>query len=356
MGVRFLHTADIHLKRDDPYRLDVLSWILSKAREIADGLIIAGDLFESDLDATFLRPRIKEIFQCGKEFPVLIIPGNHDFQSFSSDTYYGDNVFLFYGEPTHITVKEVKILGVPFQPEREFSQLMEKISPEEYFDIVIAHGTFYHRACSQIYMELGEDSRYMPIFSWDIEEKFKIGYLALGHYHSKFTHIPCGQTQVIYPGSPVATSRRSVGERFVSLVEIEKNKKITVQKVAVEPSVYWKVREWMVFPGREKEILTQIKEEIENLSNNQIMLRGEIRGFISLGEPEFREEVKRIENRYQAKFHHIELVSRARYWIELTRNPTIKLFLEKLDQAKRKDHIKKRALELTLTALEKLRT
>jgi len=353
MAIKFLHTADIHLKRDEPSRLDILSWILSKAKELASGLIIAGDLFENDIEASFLRNRVRQIFEHAGDFPIFIIPGNHDYRSYSSHTYYGNNVILFYDSPSQITVEGVKILGVPFQPWKEFSRCMEEFHPGTDFDLVIAHGTLYDRRFSSIYVELGEEAKYMPIYSWDVEGK--MGYLALGHYHCRFIHLNYGKTEVVYPGSPVATSRRSAGMRFVSLVCIEGEGKIKVERVPVEPSTFWEKREWMVFPGREEEKLAQIEREVKKLSNSKVMLQGEIRGFITLGETEFREKVKKIEEKYRKGFQYLELSPTIRYWAELLENPTLALFVEKLKEAKQDELIKEKALEFTLSALEKLR-
>jgi exonuclease SbcD len=352
MAIKFLHTADIHLKRDEPSRLDILSWILSKAKELASGLIIAGDLFENDIEASFLRNKVRQIFEQAKDFPIFIIPGNHDYHSYSSHTYYGSNVVLFHDNPSQITLGGIKVIGVPFQPGKEFSRCIEEFHLES-FDLVIAHGTLYDRKFSSIYTELGEDARYMPIYSWDVEEK--MGYLALGHYHSKFTHLSIGRTEIVYPGSPVATSRRSVGMRFVSLVCIEKEGEVKVEKVPVEPSTFWEKREWMVFPGREEEKLAQIEEEIKKLKSSKVMLQAEIKGFITLGETEFREKVKEMEKKYQDEFQYLELTSLTTYWTELLENPTLALFVKKLSQVKQDELIKKKALEFTLSALKNLR-
>ena len=90
--MKFLHTADIHLKKNDQKRLQIFKWLIEKAdQKKIDYFIIAGDLFDSDTDATELRPSLKKIFDRAKT-QFLVIPGNHDTGSFGEEYDYGQNV------------------------------------------------------------------------------------------------------------------------------------------------------------------------------------------------------------------------------------------------------------------------
>lgn len=352
MGAKFIHTADIHLKKDEPFRLDLLSWVLSKAKQLADALIIAGDLFESDIEASFLREKVRGIFEKAKPFPVLIIPGNHDYLSYSSETYYGDNVVPLHGKLSQVNIKGVRITGVPFQPQLDFTQCMERLESRPKSDLVVAHGTLYERKSPDIYMELGDDAKYMPIYRWQVEDKMK--YLALGHYHSRFIHLTFGKTEVVYPGSPLVTSRRSVGTRFVALVQTE-GEEVKVEKVPVEISTCWEREEWMVFPGREEEKLGEIEEEIEKKVNGKIMLQGKVKGSIKMGEREFTDKLRQIEEKYRSRFKSIHLSCEVKHWAYVIQNPTVALFIEKLQDKECDELLRERALELVLSALERLR-
>lgn len=352
MPAKFIHTADVHLTREDPFRLNVLSWIIFKAKQIADGVIIAGDLFENDTEASFLRGKIRDLFEKIAPIPVLIIPGNHDVLAYSSETYYGSNVTVF-SQPSRIDVKGVRITGFPFHSELDFSRYVEEIESGPRPDLIIAHGTLYDRKSSGIYTELEDEARYMPIYSWQIEGK--AGYLALGHYHSRFTHLTFGETQVVYPGAPVATSRRSIGERSVALVEFDKEGNILTERIPVDISLHWERMEWMVFPGKEEEKLIEIEKEIEGRSSGKIMLEGRIKGSIKMNESEFIEKVREIEEKYRSNFKRIHLFCEIKHWTQLAQNPTIALFMENLEEKTDNEIMKERALELTLSALERLR-
>lgn len=352
MGTKFIHTADIHLRRDEPFRLDILSWIISKAKQLADALIIAGDLFENDTEASFLRDKVREIFEKAIPLPVLIIPGNHDYLSYSSETHYGENVILLYNEPSQVSIKGVRVSGIPFQPQLNFTQCMERLESEPKSDLVIAHGTLYDRKSSNIYTELGDDAKYMPIYRWEIENRTR--YLALGHYHSKFTHLTFNGTEVVYPGSPLVTSRRSIGERSLALVKTE-GKQVEVERVHVEVSPHWERVEWMVFPGKEEEKLREIEEEIKGRSGKKIMLQGDIKGSIKMSETEFRRRVKQIEESCRSGFEEIHLSCHIKHWVNIMQNPTVSLFVKKLQSKECDEMLKDKALELALSALEKLK-
>lgn len=351
MGVKFIHTADLHLERDDPFRLDILSWILSKTEQVADALIIAGDLFESDIEASFLREKVRKIFEKAEKSLVLILPGNHDYLSYSPEINYGERVILLNNAPSRINLKGVEIVGIPFHPQLEFSQCIEELKSKP--DVVIAHGTLYDRNSPDIYVELGDEAKYMPIYRWDVKDRMR--YLALGHYHSRLTHLSFGETQVVYPGSPVATSRRSIGQRFIVLVSFDSKGQVKIEKIPVDICPYWERIEWMVFPGKEEEKLEEIEQQIKKIADKKVMLDGRVKGSIKISEAEFKERIKKIEGKYRSSFKNIHLSCEIRYWAHILQNPILKLFVEKLKDIGGDEQVKEKALELTLSALERLR-
>ncbi|MBC7190442.1 DNA repair exonuclease [Candidatus Aerophobetes bacterium] len=360
MGVKFIHTADVHLKRDDPLRLEILSWIVSQAKQLADGLIIAGDLFESDIEASFLRGRVREIFQKASPLPILIIPGNHDSGSFSCGTEYGDNVLLLSEKPSLKEFRGLKIAAVPFKENAGFSDSLEALtlgvlkSEDVVFDIVITHGTLYDKNFANIYAELEEEAKYMPIYSYEIQDKMR--YLALGHYHSRFSEITFEKTKAVYPGSPVVTTARDIGVRYVALVEIDRET-IRIERIPVKIAPYWERIEWIVFPGKEEEKLAEIENDIKRKAGEKVMLQGVIKGSIKIAEKKFREKIREIEEKYKSNFKALTLVDTAvKDWTKILEdNPLLALFVKKLGDVSCEELLKEKALELTLSSLERLR-
>lgn len=351
MSIKFLYTADFHLKRDDPSRFQILSWIVNKAEELrCDALLIGGDLFDSDGDASLLRGKLRKIFEPAKNLSIFLLPGNHDANSYSRETFYGNNCALFYQKPFQIIpFKDVEIVGVPFQEEISFSQCLKdaRVNPEK--NIILAHGTFYDERFSRIYAELGEEARYMPIYPWDIENKTLC--LALGHYHSHFFSLTYGKTQVFYPGSPLTISRRCVGKRCAVLILIEDGK-VKIEPVFIDPASYWENLEWIVFPGKEEEKLGEIEEEIKRKKNEKLMLQGEIRGFLAVGEKDFQRKVKEMEKKYKKLFKELILNTEGvNYWGSLLENKSIARFLELLEKDTAREALKQKTLEIALSAL-----
>ena len=76
--MKILHTADIHLRGDKDERWEALQKLIENGKENKVSIFaICGDLFDKDVDAESLRPKIRELFS-NTGFKVLIIPGNHD--------------------------------------------------------------------------------------------------------------------------------------------------------------------------------------------------------------------------------------------------------------------------------------
>ena len=80
--MRILHTADIHLQEYDDEKWQALHQLIKIGKkEQVDVFLISGDLFDKDINAESLRPKIRDLFS-NNGFKVLIIPGNHDTASF----------------------------------------------------------------------------------------------------------------------------------------------------------------------------------------------------------------------------------------------------------------------------------
>ena len=351
MATMFVHTADLHLRQDQPVRMEILSWIVAYCQQSSANLIIAGDLFDSNLDAALLRPRVRHIL---REVPgsVILIAGNHDADSYGEDVEYGSNVIVLRPNCPYIDVDGVRIAGVPFVPDTKFSDYAQNLSELHKVDILIAHGTFYDRRSSAVYLELGEDARYMPIYPWDVEGKAR--YIALGHYHSRYSHFAVGVTDVVYPGSPVATSTRSVGQRHIGVITSE-GSQLRHHKKLIDIAEYWEHREWMVIPGREEQLLVAVEQDLAALAGPRVMLNGRVTGSVCMSETELDSRLKVLEDRYRSNYRALRITQLVKHWNQLLRSPTLRLFVQKLSQSGANTKTKDRALELVLSAIERIR-
>ena len=112
--MKILHTSDLHLKSFNDIRWKTLETILEIGKvENIDVLVISGDLFDKDEKAQELRPEIRKIFS-NNQFKILLIPGNHDSQSYKG-TFLGEDVYLFSNINVPFEMENILFWGFPFE-------------------------------------------------------------------------------------------------------------------------------------------------------------------------------------------------------------------------------------------------
>jgi DNA repair protein SbcD/Mre11 len=215
--MRLIHTADIHLdagfaspgmppeygsRRRQALR-DVFHEIVAHTRRVeADGLLIAGDLFELDRVTPDTVAFLKSEFESLGDIRVFIAPGNHDphvVQSPYARSAWPANVTLFEG-PAWQTAEyadlPLAIHGFGFDgpdiSRNPFGNL--QIPRNGRMHVAVAHGS-----------EMGslppDKGAYAP-FTAASAAAHGLAYLALGHYHAtREIPAPFG-TVMYYAGSP----------------------------------------------------------------------------------------------------------------------------------------------------------
>jgi exonuclease SbcD len=225
--VKILHTADIHLREYKDERWEALEQIVEVGkRKQVDILTICGDLFDKDIDAENLRPKIREVFS-NIPFKVLIIPGNHDADSYKSGMYFGENVFILSDTSPfqHSDISDTRIIGLPFEPVQgqnllgKIQALKGKLTPDKK-NILLCHGELLDAFFSGADFGAEGKERYMP-FKLSYFEGLNIDYVLAGHFHSKFDDRQLKNGgYFVYPGSPVSITQRETGQRGVNLFEV----------------------------------------------------------------------------------------------------------------------------------------
>ena len=345
--MKLLLTADIHLKKGNSKRIDVLKWLIDKGTALEiDYFIIAGDLFESDADARSLRPEIKKIFEkVSTEF--LILPGNHDAKSFNPDYDYGKNVIQLTKIPFEIIkAGELTVCGVPYQNKR-FSECIKDI-PDQ-IDLLIAHGTLYDQ--SFIYSMLDdEETQYMPIHPAHLENIAR--FVALGHLHSRNIEKKYENTYVIYPGSPVALDTKCNSPRYCYQINIRKNE-IKTKRIEVAISPYWNTREFFVFPGNEEKIIETIQNHLMSIKGKDIIPHIVVNGYIAETYKGFQAQLEVIEQNCLEDFPELRIDHAAvQSWDRIIKNPIIKGFVDKTD--KLDDELRMKIFEITFPVFSEL--
>ena len=136
-------TADVHLVPGDalhPQRLAALRDVLEQLPALdIDRLVIAGDLFDKDLQGYGEFEAL-----CG-EFPEIsieIIPGNHD-PSLAPDHLLADNVTV-YAEPQLVEFDQRQVLFVPYALGTRMGEVIEiyELRPADLLEIRGPEKTF----------------------------------------------------------------------------------------------------------------------------------------------------------------------------------------------------------------------
>lgn len=338
--MKILHTSDLHLKEVTDNRWNALINLLNLAKEESiDLFIIAGDLFDKDVNAEELRPKIREILS-NHTFKIIITPGNHDSESYKSGYYFGSDVIVLNDLENPYEIQDLRIWGIPFESIGEENVLeklysiKEKVSNDKK-NILVYHGELIEAVFSRSDFGDEGDKRYMPV-KLSYFKEFNFDYILAGHFHSRFEVWNIDENKFfIYPGSPVSITKKENGPRKVNIFELGDPPK----EHSLNTPHYKKIT--IVFdPFSNANPLDHIRKEIQSLSSHEIpiiTITGYInRKIIGCDESEF---ITQIEETIQGKCEDITYEFKDIATIledELFKKFLIKLKLSEFDVDKRK--------------------
>jgi exonuclease SbcD len=323
--MKLLHTADIHLKKDDNDRLQIFEWMVDKAGENnIDYFIIAGDLFDSNTDAIELRSHVKKIFDRGQT-KFLLVPGNHDIDAYGETCDYGENAVQFYKTPFEIMEDQnITICAVPYQDKR-FSECIKGLPAG--IDILIGHGTLYDE--SFIYSMLDDkETRYMPIFPGNLENIAR--YVALGHLHARAIEKKYKKTLAVYPGSPIAVDTKCTQKRSCYIIVLDENK-LEIKPFDIKISPHWEKKGFFVFPGNEASVFQNIETFLKGLIGQRVLPHLMVQGYSAENDRLFNEKIERIEHIYADNFEKIKIDRDVKSWDTIVQNPLVQNFVRKTE-------------------------
>lgn len=290
MGTKILHSADLHLAKDKPETITALKEILAIAKkEKVELVTLGGDLFHSPSDANNLRSEIRNLFS-NLDFDILSIPGNHDVDVFKQEFDFGSN-FISIVEDYKVIIKDkFSITAIPYIDNISDEKLhdIEKQKKKDKINLLLLHCTLDIGFCTD---DLGEEPKYCPISKAKLS---RLGYnfILAGHFHKKAEIINLdNNSSFIYPGSPISHSKKELGKRNVILVDIEA---IKASKIELNTYYYDKL-EIPVYPGKENDVIKEIKTWIKNQSEN-CSLEVIINGFIQQDENKFSKNIDSISD------------------------------------------------------------
>jgi len=209
--MKILHTADIHLKEYEDERWKALQKLIEIGKkENVEIFAISGDLFNKDIDAENLRPKIRELFS-HNGFQIVLIPGNHDSDSYKSGMYFGENTTILTDLEDCFEYKGARIYGIPFEPIGgeeilyKLHSLRDKFTPDKKKkNILLYHGELLDAFFSR--KDFGDEGweRYMPV-KLSYFKDLNVDYVLAGHFHSNFqVRRLANGGYFVYPGSPLS--------------------------------------------------------------------------------------------------------------------------------------------------------
>jgi DNA repair protein SbcD/Mre11 len=169
-----------------------------------------------------MRKELREVLG-GANLKTVILPGNHDYQSYRSGLYFGENVYVLSDWTTPLDFGEVTIWGLPFEKlegERLVSRLREMgaLMNQDRYNLLLFHGELLDAYYSPQDMGGEGTRRHMPVHL-SYFSPLPVKYVLGGHFHSGYKGWEIsGDSFFIYPGSPVAITRRETGRRYVNMI------------------------------------------------------------------------------------------------------------------------------------------
>jgi DNA repair exonuclease SbcCD nuclease subunit len=278
-------------------------------------------MFDSDSDANALRPQLRPILS-NNGFKILVIPGNHDSNSFASNTYYGDDFEVITTEPFQTkTVDDLAITALPYREEADdilIAQL-KRAKKRRKKNFLLIHCTL---DLGFGLNDFGEERqvKYFPISQQTVSD-LKYDYVLAGHFHSnQFERTLNSGGVFLYPGSPVSLSKKERGKRCVILIDTEKD---TRQFLELK-SYYYDELNVNTFPGNERKVIAEIQRWVSKRSKDNCEMDVIVNGFISISEQTFNRNLRKAAIR-------ANLVENYRSVKNILEYPLYKRFKKKLD-------------------------
>jgi len=283
--LRFIHTSDLHL--DSPFK-GLSSWNKDLAARLkdaafesfrriidicieqqADFLIIAGDIFESDNKSLTAQLKftaeLKRLSDRG--ISSYIVCGNHDpVKSWLDVIRLPENAYRFgASEVEHFTYKKdsravADIYGISYGDKAVKENLALKYrlkGNSGRFSVAVLHGTVGLA---------GPHENYAPFKVSDVKSR-GFDYWALGHIHKRMV-INEKDPVILYPGNPQGRDFGETGAKGCTLVEVDRNNRITTSFIPVQLIRFEEVAIALGEEDRTDSLADKIQKARQNIEDN----------------------------------------------------------------------------------------
>ena len=353
--MKILHTADIHLREYGDDRWNTLQKLIEVGKkEKIELFLISGDLFDKGIDAEFLRPKIREVFS-GNGFKIILIPGNHDNESYKSGVYFGEDVIILSDLNKPFEYKNLRVWGLPFE-HIEGKEILRRLRSlkldEDKTNILLYHGELLDAFFSRKDFGNEGEERYMPI-KLSYFKDLNFDYVLAGHFHSRFDMWELGNGgYFVYSGSPISITKREIGRRKVNIFEVGKPPK---EYPLDTPHFAEVVIEFDPFmEGNPVKIVRKRLERVHSKASIILTIKGYINSEkIKTSEAELVKQVKEIikdrcaKEDFKPEFRDIHTI---------LEDDLFKSFMQKLEQTNYNEERKKQLQEVAIRAIMEARS
>jgi DNA repair exonuclease SbcCD nuclease subunit len=246
--MKYLACADLHCsKNEEVYSLSVLDEIIDLCvSKKADGLFLAGDIFDSFQDAEALRNQFSgALKKLPENCKVHYIPGNHEElrASGSIENFDFGRACLVLQKPFGLIPLDpgIELLAIPFQKDYIQYRSWQVPSKDAKKRILLAHGTV--PGVGGIYT--GPEEENAPgVLDQDLFSYLEADLAIVGHLHSKWKKT-AGNCVIVSPGSARVWREGETGGRRILLIDtdlIQSPEEIVLQSAGEYRSINVEIR------------------------------------------------------------------------------------------------------------------
>lgn len=276
MGVKFIHTADLHLGSNLHFKFDQKinyqnkfgNPILSSLKKIVntaleekvDFIIISGDLFDSNERSVnavnFFNSEAERLKKAN--IPIYLITGNHDPLKGDNRLFsINENVKIFDSENFEIknytrnNELKARLIGQSYRGNSDSRKMCNSFNPPDWgvFNIALLH------------TQLDPNNyNYVPCSVKDLKDKNMIDYWALGHIHQNEV-INKNKPVIVYPGIPQGRDFGEKNKKGFYLVELAENQTPKIDFIGSSKYI-WKEINLKIDENEKIKTLDEIKEYI----------------------------------------------------------------------------------------------
>lgn len=348
--IKLIHTSDIHIRTEGDERWEALLEILEETeRQKADYLVISGDLFHKDANADIALQKLRPHFE-KRKFKTILIPGNHDANSYSDGTYLAETTSILTKKPYQIVEEEdVRFIGLPYDDIASEDLLRIIHQANEQLDNKKTNIFLFHGDLADIQHvgdDMGEDEqdkRYMPARLAYFRGTYA-DYVLAGHYHTNFIIKEFGEGKYfVYPGSPVSTTRKEIHKRKVNLLTIGN----PPQAQEINTFYYYPIT--IILNADNPDPSQAVENALKDAPKDAKIILN-VGGFIPLDEKIFDEKLQKLCKQYEV----VHSTNETRNLEYITGTDLYRSFEEKLRKIDVDDHVKESAMNYLFEALVKV--